>query len=139
MSTVGKNEKYKNIAKKETIWKRTANGRLYFFSFPAKIPPRTLPIPIVKIVMVEIADKKLFSDFKNKKIEFEIIRRFSEKTNLYWYVKIFEKIGTEIKFDKAATNANRSTTLFENTYLYPSRMFCSFDFFPVSCLRGLNS
>ena len=59
MSTVDKNEKYKNIAKKETIWKRAANGRLYFFSFPAKIQPRTLPIPIVKIVMVEIADKKL--------------------------------------------------------------------------------
>lgn len=139
MGTVGKNEKYKNIAKKETIWKRIANRRLYFFSFPAKIPPRILPIPTVKNVMVEIVVIKLSSDFKNEKFEFEITRRFSEKTNLYWYVKIFEKIGTEIKLDKAATNANRSTTLFENTYLYPSRMFFNFDFLPVSCWRGLNS
>ena len=128
--------KMKNIRtqpKKKPFEKELLIEDYIFFSFPAKIPPRILPIPTVKNVMVEIVVIKLSSDFKNEKFEFEITRRFSEKTNLYWYVKIFEKIGTEIKLDKAATNANRSTTLFENTYLYPSRMFFNFDFLPVSC------
>ena len=58
-----KNKKYINITKKDSIWKIIANRiRLYFFPFPAKIPPRILPIPIEKIVMVETVVKKLSSD-----------------------------------------------------------------------------